>query len=212
MPKRSQVTFILLLVLTSSTACFAASNSPSGEQATAVTAQAESSPFATPSLTIMLPTVSDPLCCLGGFGDRNPAPRGYAVPLGDGRLVVGVLDVTRPANNIIAEANPANPTPSSSLEYLMVKIILQCIAESSNTDNPCDLGLGVQFRVIDSAGTYYEEATGLAEVSDRFELPNNINTAFTTTGNVVFLVPVSASDLVLNFSWPFNADVLLALE
>ena len=211
MTKRSQVIFILLLVLTSSTACFAGSNPPSGEQATAVTTQAESSPFATPGPAIMLPTVSDPLCCLGGFGDRIPAPRGYAVPLGDGRLVVGVLEVTRPANDLIAEASPSNPVPISGSEYLMVKVILQCIAESSNTDNPCDLGLGVGFRVIDSAGTYYEEAPGLAEVPDQFELPN-IDAGFTTIGNVVFLVPISGRDLVLNFSWPNNSDVLLALE
>jgi hypothetical protein len=31
-------------------------------------------------------------------------------------------------------------------------------------------------------------------------------------GNVVFRVPTSASGLVLNFSWPKNTDVLLALE
>ena len=93
----------------------------------------------------------------------------------------------------------------------MVKVILQCIAEPSNADNPCDLGLGVQFRVIDSAGAFYEETSGLAKVPDPFELPN-INTGFTTIGNVVFLVPTSASDLVLNFSWPNNSDVLLALE
>jgi hypothetical protein len=159
----------------------------------------------------MLPTVSDPLCCLGGFGDRNPAPLGYAVPLGDGRLVVGVLEVARPANDIIARASPSNPAPTAGSEYLMVKVILECIAESANTDNPCDLGLGVQFRVIDSVGTYYAEASGLAELPDQFELPN-INAGFTTIGNVVFLVPTSASDLVLNFSWPNNSDVLLALE
>jgi hypothetical protein len=159
----------------------------------------------------MLPTVSDPLCCLGGAGDRNPAPRGYAVPLGDGRLVVGVLEVTRPANDIISGASSSNPAPIPGSEYLMVKVILQCISESFNADNPCDLGLGVQFRVIDSAGAFYEETSGLAEVPDPFELPN-INTGFTTIGNVVFLVPTSASDLVLNFSWPNNSDVLLALE
>jgi hypothetical protein len=159
----------------------------------------------------MLPTVSDPTCCLGGAVGSHPAPLGYAVPLGDGRLVVGVLEVTRPANDIIAGASPSNPAPVSESEYLMVKVVLQCIAESSNSDNPCDLGLGVQFRVIDSAGTYYEEVSGLAEVPDRFELPK-INMGFTTIGNVVFLVPTSASDLVLDFSWPNNSDVLLALE
>ena len=87
----------------------------------------------------------------------------------------------------------------------MVKVVLQC--EPSITGDPC----GGQFRVIDSAGTYYEGATGLAEVPNRFELPN-IESAYTVTGNVVFLVPISATDLVLDFSWPFNASVLLALE
>jgi hypothetical protein len=159
----------------------------------------------------MLPTVSDPLCCLGGVDGSQPAPLGYAVPLGDGRLVVGVLAVTQPANDIIALASPSNPAPSSESEYLMVKVVLQCIAEPSNTDNPCDLGLGVQFRVIDSAGIFYEEASGLAEVPDQFKLPN-INEGFTAIGNVVFLVPTSASDLVLEFSWPNNSDVILALE
>jgi len=211
MTRRSQGTFVLLLMLTISTACSVGSTSPSREESTAVTTQAESSAFATPSATIMLPTVSDPLCCLGGAGDRRAAPLGYAVPLGDGRLVVGVLEVTRPANDILAGASPSNPAPTSESEYLMAKVVLRCIAELSNTDNPCDLGLGVQFRVIDSAGTFYEEASGLAEVPDRFELPN-INMGFTAIGNVVFLVPASASDLVLNFSWPNNSDILLALE
>jgi hypothetical protein len=159
----------------------------------------------------MLPTVSDPACCLGGGVGGHPAPLGYAVPLGNGRLVVGVLEVTSPANDIIAEASPSNPAPITGSEYLMVKVFLQCIAESSDNNNPCDLGFGVQFRVIDSVGTFYEEALGLAEVPDQFELPN-INTGFTEIGNVVFMVPTSASDFVLNFSWPNNTDILLALE
>jgi len=211
MTRRSQVTFILLLAVTISSACSLGSGSPTSEQSTAAATQAESSPFPTPSPAIMLPTVSDPFCCLGGTDYTNPAPRGYAVPLGDGRLVVGVLEVTRPANDIIAAASPSNPAPISGSEYLMLKVILQCIAESSNTDNPCDLGLGVGFRLIDSAGTYYEEAAELAEIPDQFELPN-INSGFTTMGNVVFLVPTSANELVLDFSWPNNSDVLLALE
>jgi hypothetical protein len=160
----------------------------------------------------MLPTVTDPMCCLGGAPDTHPAPLGYAVPLGDGRLVVGVLEVTRSANDIIAGAGPSNPAPPAGWEYLIVKVVVQCVADASNTDNPCDLGLGVLFRVIDSAGTYYEEASELVGVPDRFELPSNINTAFITTGNVVFLVPTSDSDLVLDFSWPNNSDVLLALD
>ena len=211
MTRQSQVTFILLLALTISSACSVGSRSPTSEQSTAVSTPAEANPFPTPSPAIMLPTVSDPFCCLGGADGSQPAPLGYAVPLGDGRLVVGVLEVTQPANDILAGANPSNPAPSSESEYLMVKVVLQCIAESFNTDNPCDLGLGVQFRVIDSAGIFYEEASGLAEVPDQFELPN-INMGFTAIGNVVFLVPTSASDLVLNFSWPNNSDVLLALE
>src|SRR4029434_4249366 len=108
----------------------------------------------------------------GGTDGSHPAPLGYAVPLGDGRLAVGVLEVTRPANDILVSANPSNSAPASGSEYLMVKVVLQCIAEPSNTDNPCDLGLGVLFRVIDSAGTYYEETSGLAKVPDQFELPN----------------------------------------
>ena len=202
----SQVTYILILLLTSSTACFAVGSSPSEKQATAVPTQAEAIPFPTPTPIIMLPTVSDPLCCLGGFGDRNPAPLGYAVPVGGGRLVVGVLEVTRSADSIIVGASPGNPTPVSGSEYLVVKVILQCIVEISG--DPC---AGVEFRVIDSAGMYYEEASGLARLPDQLELPN-VNSGFTTIGNVVFLVPSSASDLVLNFSWPNNSDVLLALE
>jgi hypothetical protein len=93
----------------------------------------------------------------------------------------------------------------------MVKVVLQCIAEPSNIENPCDLGLGVQFRVIDSAGIFYEQAMGLAEIPDPFGLPN-INAGFTTVGNVVFLVPTSAGGLALDFSWPNNSGVLLALE
>ena len=95
----------------------------------------------------------------------------------------------------------------------MAKVLLRCIAESLESDNPCDLGLGVLFRVRDQTDmTVYEEAGGLTDVPDRFGLPDNINTAFITTGNVVFQVPTSAHDLVLWFSWPFNTDVILALE
>ena len=196
-------------MLTVLIACSSKNGPLSQEVSTPVTSQTAFSP--TPNPITMLPTVKDPMCCLGGVPDTHPAPLGYAVPLGDGRLVVGVLEVTRPANDIITEASPSNPAPPAGWEYLIVKVIVQCIADDSNTDNPCDLGLGVLFRVIDSTGTYHEEAPELAEVPDQFELPSNINTAFTTTGNVVFLVPTSESDLVLNFSWPNNAHVLLAL-
>jgi hypothetical protein len=208
MTRLTPIIFILLVA----GACVTEIKPPSEEESTTVATQVEASPLPAPNPTIILPTVTDPTCCLGGAVGSHPAPLGYAVPLGDGRLVVGVLEVTRPANDIVARASPSNPIPISGSEYLIVKIVLQCMAKPSNTDNPCDLGLGVLFRVIDSAGTYYKEAPGLVEVPDRFELPDNINTAFTTTGNVVFLVPTSASDLVLDFSWPNNADVLLALE
>ena len=206
MTRRTPIIFILPLMLLAAGACVAGSKPPSEDQSTAVATQVEASPLPALNPTIMLPTVTDPTCCLGGAPDTRPAPLGYAVPLGGGRLVVGVLEVTRPANDIIARASPSNPVPISGSEYLMVKVVLQC--EPSITGDPC---LGVQFRVIDSTGTYYEEATVLAEVPNRFELPN-IDSAFTVTGNVVFLVPISASDLVLDFSWPGNADVLLALE
>jgi hypothetical protein len=190
-------------------ACLSGNRPPAQEQSTPVTTQSAFGP--TPDAIIFLPTVSDPTCCLGGAAGSQPAPLGYAVPLGDGRLVVGVLEVTRPANDIISAASPSNPVPLAGWEYLIVKVMMQCIADASNTANPCDLGLGVLFRVISSTGTYYEEAPGLAEVPDRFELPD-INRGFTAVGNVVFLVPISASDLVLDFSWPNNTDVLLALD
>lgn len=213
MTRPTPIIFILPLMLLAVGACVADSKPPSEDQSTVVATQVEASPLPALNPTMMLPTVTDPTCCFGGVPGSEPVPLGYAIPLADGRLVVGVLEVTRPANDIIAQASPNNPVPTAGSEYLMAKVLLQCIAESSETDNPCDLGLGVLFRLRDQTDmTVYEEAGGLTEVPDRFELPDNINTAFITTGNVVFLVPTSARDLVLWFSWPFNTDVILALE
>jgi hypothetical protein len=209
MTRRTPIVFIFPLMLLAAGACVADSKPASENQSTVVATQVEASPLPALNPTMMLPTVTDATCCFSGM---QPAPLGYAIPLGDGRLVIGVLEVTRPANDIIAQASPNNPVPNAGSEYLMAKVLLQCIAESSDTDNPCDLGLGVLFRVRDQTDmTVYEEAGGLAEVPDRFELPN-INAGFTASGNVAFLVPTSARDLVLWFSWPNNTDVILALE
>ena len=215
MTRQTPIIFILPLMLLAAGACVADSKPASEDPSTAVVTQVEASPSPAPNPTMMLPTVTDPTCCFGGMPGSEPVPLGYAIPLGDplgDRLVIGVLEVTRPANDIIAQASPNNPVPNAGSEYLIAKVLLQCIVESSNTDNPCDLGLGVLFRVRDQTDmTVYEEAGGLAEVPDRFELPN-INAGFTAIGNVVFLVPTSARDLVLWFSWPNNTDVILALE
>ena len=118
---------------------------------------------------------------------------------------MGVIGVTRPANEIVLAASPANAAPAPEFEYLLVNVSLQCIASD------CEPSLWVLFSVIDSNGATYEEVTEPLVIPNSFRLSQKTEDV-TAQGNIAFIVPITEKDLVLEFIWPNMTGVYLGLK
>lgn len=152
-----------------------------------------------------LPTVSDRDCC---YLPSNPAPVGFAVPLGAGGLQVGVVSSSRPADDLVLNASPANPPPPSGFEYLLVRVSVHCVTAHAV---PCDLSTGLQFLIQNPDGPLYDPAPDLTGIPELIDV-GLVHQGAPVEGNLVYLVPAGAQGLVVAFTWPNNTGVALAIE
>ncbi len=154
-------------------------------------------PTATPRPTrTELPTVAVPL------GSRtNPIPAGDEGKLADwGALQV--LDVTRPADDIISRASGLNEDPLPSFEYMMAEISITCLDETYG----CDLEWDASFDLIGLAGREYKEA----DVMVPEPIPLEFEAGETVSGWAAWAVPITEEKLLMRVgdSWAFPENYL----
>lgn len=144
---------------------------------------------------------------LGQTRDQ-PAPKNSTVDIGGG-MQVTILQVTRPADDIVAQGNMFNPTAIPDREeYLMVKLYVECMKPSNET---CSFN-SYEFKTVGANGQVHDQAF-VAGIPLEFESFAEMFGGSALDGQMVFLVPKGDPDVVL-FHDPliFGDPVYIALK
>jgi len=172
----------------------------------------------TPTPTFSLPTggsarllptasgydLSDPYL---GFPPSKPVPLGYSLDDASYGLYA-VLEVIRPADDLVAEMKPDYPPPEAGTQYLVVRFSMACTAQADSGcawDSPDGRS---SFGWIDAEGNEYDPLWDP-------RLPNHI--LFAKGGeelevDLAFAVPASLQHPVLVFSRYMFGEFYFALE
>jgi len=142
-----------------------------------------------------------------GSSRSNPAPRGSEVAIGGMTLAVG--EVVRPADEIVAEANPFNDEPEEGHEYLMLTLSVTC---NKGTDETCDIAPSLEIELVGSSGVVREPELFIAGVDGELEAEKLFGGA-TKSGKLFFQIGKEETDLVLIYSeFLGTSKVYLAVE
>lgn len=120
-------------------------------------------------------------------------------------MTLKVIEVTAPADAIIAKGNMFNATPAPDQQYIIVKLELVCM---KTADQSCSTSM-VTWKLIDSAGNVYDYPF-IAGIQDELRNVEFFGGA-TKTGIVVFLAPKDDTGLILEYSEIFNYDYFMSL-
>ena len=144
------------------------------------------------------PTEAPPTAVLGTSRDE-PVPAGTLVDIG-GEMQLAVLDVTRPANDLVQQFNQFNAEPDPGLEYMMVRLEVKCNKPANETCNFTTL----EVKAVGSDGQVRDQAF-VASVEDELQ-----STEFfggnSIDGHMIFLVPEADPTAVLMFDPLFFGD------
>ncbi len=156
-----------------------------------------------------LPTASgyDPSDPNLGFPPNRPVPLGYSlddVSFG----LYGVIEVIRPADDLVAELKPGFLPPDAGNQFLVVRFSMACTAQADSGcawDNPDGRS---SFGLLDAEGNEYDTLWDP-------RLPNLI--LFAKGGeelevNLAFLIPTSLQHPILIFSRYMIGEFSFALD
>lgn len=184
------VVFVLLILVVSALAC--------GSDVTPrIVTPVFNQPASTPA----------PTAELIGQDRSHPLPVGQAIQSGDITLQVG--NVTRPADSVIAQGSPINPTPAPGNEYVMFDLTIACTAAA---DQKCDIVQGLETSLVGDKGVVYQPKPFLAGVS--LLQTTEMFGGATVTGALVFEVGQGEGNLVFMYE-PFmnlTPKVYLAVQ
>ena len=123
----------------------------------------------------------------------HPAPPGMAVAVGD--LELRVVDVIRPADDIVAEGNMFNPRPGPGNEMMLVTLSVTCRPEGDDT---CTFAPVLEFLLVSPIGVHRPEwlVAGLPNPLRGGE----ISSGETVSGDILFEVGKEETGLVLVYS------------
>jgi hypothetical protein len=121
------------------------------------------------------------------------APVGTSVGIGN-NMTLTVLDVTRPADDLVANGSVLNTTPPEGEEFVRVDVEVTCSNDAGST---CSFYPTVMKAVL-SDGTTRDLQTFLEGVED-WDTTVEIEGGTTEQGFLLFLVPRSESDLVVSY-------------
>jgi hypothetical protein len=121
------------------------------------------------------------------------APAGTAVDIGN-NMTLTVLDVTRPADDIVANGSSFNTTAPEGDEFIQVDVEVTCNAEAGAT---CSFYPTVMKAVL-SDGATRDMQTFLEGVED-WDTAIEIESGASEQGFLLFIVPQSESDLVISY-------------
>ncbi|HDQ71921.1 MAG TPA: hypothetical protein ENN19_07470 [Chloroflexi bacterium] len=174
----------------------------------------EQAPTATPAVDVTItpdqPTQQAPpfatpfLDAAPGSSRENPVPSGSSIDVDD--MTISINRTIRPADEIVASANPFNPTPQLDNEYLMMSVTLTC---NKDSDDVCSIYLS-RLTVVGSTGIRREPEVMIAG------LPNLLSTqeffgGAQLDGDIIFEVGQGESDLLVVYEALFGDSVYIAL-
>lgn len=133
-----------------------------------------------------------------GQGDENPlfaqaAPVGSAVEIGN-NMTLSVLDVTRPADEIVANGSSFNTTAAEGEEFIQVEVQVTCTKEA---ETPCSFYPTV-IKVVLADGSTRDLQTFIEGVDD-WDTSIEVEGGETEQGVLLFIVPKSETQLVLRY-------------
>ena len=160
-----------------------------------------------PATTGPQPTQAPTQPVLGATRDQ-PVPKNTTVDIGDGMRAT-VLEVTRPADDIVEQGNMFNDTPAPNVqEYVLVKLRVEC-TKSSN--EKCSFN-SYEFKTVGADGQIHDPASA-AGIPQPFEPFAEFFGGATLEGNIAYLVTQGDSTVVLFHDPLFLGDpIYIALQ
>lgn len=167
----------------------------------------EAQPTAPPAATATERPAPTPTTAPLGSSRSNPAPVGAEVTIND--MTFRIVELTRPADNIVAAGNMFNATPEPGNEYVMVTISAVC---NKSSDQTCQVNPYLDFKLTGSSGSVREPEMMIAGVAGLLEDSEFFGGA-TVTGGMIFEVAQGETDLILIYK-PFLSvsEAYLAVE
>jgi len=126
-----------------------------------------------------------------GITRDQPYPVDTVVDIG-GDTQISIIFVTRPADDIVAEGNMFNGTPEPSLEYVIVRLHVQCNKAANET---CNFST-YEFKTVGTNGRVQDQAF-VAGVSGELEPSAELFGGSFIEGSLVFLVTKGDQNVVL---------------
>jgi hypothetical protein len=121
------------------------------------------------------------------------APAGTAADIGSD-MTLTIENVTRPADNLVADGSVLNTTPPEGEEFIQVDLEVSC---NSDSGTPCTFYPTVM-KVILSDGSTRDLQIFIEGVDD-WDTAVEIESGETEDGFLLFIVPTSETDLVLSY-------------
>lgn len=187
---------VLVLLVLSALACGSNANAEPSPEASdedaggeAVAVVDEEEPEAEPEPTDEPEPTAEPTDPPAGASRDNPAPVG--TPMEAPNYTITLDGATRPATDIVMNANMFNKTPDEGFEYVMVEISVTCKIDE------CAFTL-YNFNVIGSESVVYDPEIMVSGVDGMLESGKMLQGG-TRSGKVFFIVREGETDLVLRW-------------
>ena len=125
-----------------------------------------------------------------------------------GDMKVSIVEVVRPANDVVQQGNMFNDTPVPNQEYIMVKLHVECV-KSSNDKCTFDR---YEFKTVGADGQVRDQAS-VAGVPGEFESYAEFFGGSSLDGNIVFVATQNDPNVVLFYEpFLFGDPVYIALQ
>jgi hypothetical protein len=121
------------------------------------------------------------------------APAGTAVDIGN-NMTLTVLDVTRPADDIVANGSVLNTTAPEGEEFIRVDVEVTC---NSELGTQCSFYPTVMKAVLSDGST--RDLQTFIEGLEEWDTSIEIEGGATEQGFLLFIVPTAESDLVVSY-------------
>jgi hypothetical protein len=121
------------------------------------------------------------------------APAGSAVDIGND-VTLTILDVTRPADDIVANGSVLNTTPPEGEEFIQVDVQVTCDSDPATS---CSFSPTVMKAVLSDGST--RDLQSFIEGVDDWDTTTEIEGGATEEGFLLFIVPKSETNLVIRY-------------
>lgn len=181
----------------------------SSEQTTKVTPSIMSTSASTAAAVVIssfTPVPATPTQVLGVTRDQ-PYPVDTVVDIG-GDVQISIIFVTRPADEIVSQGNMFNGTPEPNLEYIIVRLHVQC---NKAANEKCNFST-YEFKTVGANGRVQDQAF-VAGVPEELELSSEMFGGSFIEGSLVFLATKGDQNTVLFYEPVFLGEpIYIALK